>query len=139
MKEDFSFVRSGLGCVAVRHAQVRQPIQRRAPDQDLSGLPREAPGGHAIAKDRLEPEHGRLRQAPPMVATFALPRRAADLANPAQILIPSQALSLGVPMLPNLGVVLRGNRGLRAPAPNRLVTAAPVICAIARHLRDRLV
>ena len=61
MNEHYSFVRSGLGCVAVRHAQLGQPIQRRAAHQDLRRLPREAPGGHAITKDRLEPKHGRSR------------------------------------------------------------------------------
>src|SRR5215813_8116658 len=127
MIEHFSLDQAGLDGVTVRHSHLRHPIQCGTAHQHLRGLPGEAPGGHASTKDRLEPKHGCFGQAPPMIPTLLLPGRTANLTNATQILVSGQSLGFGVAMLPDLGVVLRGDSGLRLPCPNRLVTVPPVI------------
>src|SRR5260221_9031415 len=135
----YSFLgRSGLGSVGGGQAQLRQAIQRSAAHQHLRRLPSETAGRDPVAKDPFEPKHGRLGQTAPMIVTLPFPGSAPNLANPAQILIPSQTLGLGVAVLPNLGIVLRWDSGAGVPCPNSLVTIAPVIAPIARHLSDLL-
>src|SRR5215210_3619993 len=129
----------GLGPVAVRPAQLGHAVQRRTAHQHLRRLSREPVRRYPITKNRLEPKHCGLRQASAMIPTLALPRRPPHLPNAAQILIAGQALSLGIPMPPNLGIVLRWNRGPGVARPDRLIAAAPVIAPITRYLSNLIV
>src|SRR5215475_4021835 len=138
MNEYFAFARSGLHSVAVRPAQLSQSIQGRAAHQHLRRLPGESVRRHSITKNCLQAKHRRLGQAASMISTLAFPGSPPHLPNPPKVLIPCPALGFGVPMLPNLGIALRRNRGLRMAGTDGLIAVAPVIAPIARHLPNRV-
>ena len=138
MNEHLAFARSGLRRVAIWSAQLGQPSQRRAAPPRLGRLPREAAGGDPLTTNRLEPKHRGLRQAAPMIPTLAFPGGPPHLPKAAQVLIARQPFSLGLPMLPNLGVGLGRNRGPRVAGTDGLVTLPFVIAPLARYLLNLL-
>src|SRR5437762_721509 len=87
--------------VAVRHPQVRHPVQCRAPHQQLTGLTREAACARPLPEDHLEPEDGHLGQRPPVIAVLALPLRPPVTADVAQVFITVLSLASRVPMPPD--------------------------------------
>jgi hypothetical protein len=135
MNEHGFLVRSGVGPVAVRPAQLGHAVQRRTAHQPLRRLSREPMRRYPITKKRLETKHRGLGQATARIPTLALPCRASYLPNPTQILIARQALRFGVAMLPNLGVALGGNRRPGVAGLEGLITCTPVIAPIAHHYR----
>src|SRR5689334_200350 len=120
--------------VTVRHAQMRHRVQCRTPDQHLRRLPGKLPRTHSLSEDRFHPIHLRLGQAAPMIADFLLPLFPSYLADSAQILIPNQAFRFAVAMLPDLRIPLRRYRRLGFSFPDRFITTAFVIRAIAADL-----
>lgn len=122
--------------VAVGHPQVRHPVQRRAPHQQLRRLPVKAPRPDSLAKDHLHPEDCRLGQRAPMVVTFALPLRPPRAADAAQVLIAEVAFGFRVAVLPDARPLLRRDRRPRFPPSNRVVTVAAIIRPIGGDLLD---
>src|SRR5437764_1083667 len=86
--------------VAVRHPQVRHPVQGRAPHQQLRGLTLEAARARPLPEDHLQAEDRHLGQAPPMVAALALPCGSPVAADVAQVLVTVVPLALRVAVPP---------------------------------------
>src|SRR5215203_5955966 len=108
--------------VAVGHPQVRHPIQRRAPHQQLSGLTLEAARTRPLPEDHLEAEDRHLRQAPPMVVILALPLRPPVSAAVAQVLVAVMPLALRVAVTPNARTLLRRDNCPRALLADGVIT-----------------
>src|SRR5690349_2032506 len=127
-------LKNGSYSVTVRHSQMRHLVQRRASDQHLCRLPGKLPRADAITEDRLDAKHLGFGKTPAMVAHFLLPRFAPNLPDAPQILIADQPLFFAVAMLPNLRIPLRRYRGLGFSFPERFITTALVIRAVAADL-----
>src|SRR5215210_3854840 len=91
----------GRDMVAVRHSQVRHPVQRRTPDKQLRRLSIEGSRTNSFAKDHLHSEDLRLSQTAPMIARRALPLSPPLLPDGTQVLIADVPLGKGVAVLPN--------------------------------------
>src|SRR5438270_1438520 len=113
--------------VAVRHPQMRHPVQRRAPHQQLRRLSVEAAGTDALAKDHLHAKDSRLGQRAPVVATLLLPPSTPRAADGAQVLVADVALAARVAVPPDARPLLRRDRRPRLPRSDRVITAAAVI------------
>ena len=122
--------------VAVGHPQVRHPVQRRAPHQQLPSLPGEAARTGPLAEDRLEAEDRHLRQAPPVIAALALPLRPPVSPDRTQVLVAVVPLRFRVAVAPDARPLLRRDDGPRAPRADGVVTPPVVVAAVARHLPD---
>src|SRR5256714_6554151 len=122
--------------VAVRHPQVRHPVQRRAPHQQLRRLSVEAAGADPLAKDHLHAKDSRLSQRALVVATLSLPLRAPCATDGSQVLIADVALTSRVAVLPDTCSLLRRNRGARLPLPDRVITVAAVIGSVGGDLAN---
>src|SRR5918911_1546434 len=122
--------------VAVRHPQVRHPVQRRAPHQQLRRLPVEAAGADSLAKDHLHAEGSRLSQRAPVVAAVPLPLRPPRAADGSQVLVAGVALTLRVAVLPDARPLLRRELRPVPPLSDPVVTVAAVIRAIGGDLLD---
>src|SRR5215207_8606785 len=97
--------------VAVGHPQVRHPVQRRAPHQQLAGLTLEAARTGPLPEDHLEAKDRHLRQAPPVIVSLALPLRAPVAADAAQVLIAVMSLAFRIPVAPDARPLLRRDDG----------------------------
>src|SRR5215218_11258037 len=93
------FLRRDL--VAVRHPEVRHPVQRRAPHQQLRRLPGERARTDSLAEDHLHAKDSRLSQRAPVVATISFPLRAPRAADGSQILVTAVAFGFRVAVLPD--------------------------------------
>src|SRR3954468_14579386 len=111
--------------IALRHAQLRHPIQRRHFEKQFCGLLREGPGVQRRPKEGLETEEGGLRQTPSMVARLLFPPASALVPDRPQVLIPLPGRTGAVAMLPNLGVPPRRDHGL-GPALSQGVVTVPL-------------
>src|SRR5690349_9086387 len=119
---------SYLRGIAVRHAQLRHPVQRRTSDQRLRRLPFKPSCAHALSAQYLHAEHGCLGEAPPVIAHFLLPLLSSVRANPAQVLVANMSLLFAVAMLPDVRPLLRGDGCPRSACPYRLIAVALVVC-----------
>src|SRR5215212_200069 len=108
--------------VAVRHPEVRHSVQRRAPHQQLSGLPGEAARTRPLPEDRLEAEDRHLGQRAPVVVRLALPLRAPVAADAAQVLVPVVPLASRVAVAPDARALLWRDDGARATPADGVVT-----------------
>src|SRR5205085_10913106 len=122
--------------IAVGHPQMRHRIQRRTPDQHLRRLPSKLPRTDAVSEDRLHSKHLRLGQAAPMIPYFLLPLLTPHLANSSQMLIANQSLFFTIAVLPDPSIAARRDGRLGFSFPDRLITIALVIGAIAADLLD---
>ena len=122
--------------IAVRHPEMRHPVQRGAPHQHLRRLPVKAAGTDSLAKDHLYAEDSRLSQRASMIVTVSLPLRAPRAADGAQVLIADVALTLRVAMLPDARSLLRRDRGARFPLSDRVITVAAVVGPVGGDLLD---
>src|ERR671938_1280442 len=120
--------------VAVRHPQVRHPVQRRAPDKHLRRLPLEAARPDSLAEDHLHAKDRRLCQRAPVVVTVALPLRAPLPADRAQVLVADVALTTRIAVLPDARPSPRRERGARFPRTDRVITVAAVVGPVRRDL-----
>ena len=128
---------SGDG-VAVRHSQVRHPVQRRAPDKQLRRLPGKAACTDSLAEDRLHPEDSRLGQRAPMVAALPLPLSPPFAPDGSQVLITDVSFSFRVAVVPDARPISRRDRSSRFSRADRVITVAAVIGSIGRDLLDLL-
>src|SRR5215217_986968 len=122
--------------VAVRHSQVRHPVQRRTPDQQLRRLSLKLARAHSLAEDHLHSKDLRLSQRTAMIARRALPLSTPLAPNLSQVLITDMPFSFRVAVLPNLRPLLWRNSSSRLSLSNRVITVATVIRAIGTHLLD---
>jgi hypothetical protein len=67
--------------IAVRHTESGHGIQSRTANVGLGDLSIEAARLELSAEQGLEPEHGRLGEAAPVVVTLLFPLRQADLTD----------------------------------------------------------
>src|SRR5262245_6036499 len=122
--------------VAVRHSQLRHPVQGGAPHQQLRGLSIKAARRNSSPEDQLEPKHGGFGQRASVVIALLLPSAAAHFPNPPQVLITWQTLLFGIAVSPDPGITPWRNHGLRVPFLDCPVAIAFVIRAIAGDLLD---
>ncbi len=121
------------------------PIQCGTLDEHFSELVLDLARLQPLAEDRLVAKDGRLRQAAPVITTFAFPCLAPHLPDPAQIFIPHVAFSFGVAVLPDARAPAGRDRRLRLVTVDRLVALAFILAAITadrldlpRHIRKQL-
>ena len=67
---------------ALRHAQVRHPIERRTPNPHLGRLGRHLPTAQTVAKEHFLTEHHRFGQTPTVIVDLLFPPGASNLTNP---------------------------------------------------------
>src|SRR5207253_6591254 len=78
--------------ITVGHSQVRHPVQRRTPHQQLSGLSLKATRTDSLAKDRFDSKDLRLSQRATMITALSFPLSAPLLPDLSQVLITNVAL-----------------------------------------------
>src|SRR5947199_9075240 len=82
--------------IAVGHPAVRHPVQRRASDQQLSGLSLKGARTDSFTKYGLHSIDLRLGQRPTMIARLTLPLSATLLSDCSQVLIANMSLGFRV-------------------------------------------
>src|SRR5438270_7556735 len=122
--------------VAVRHPQVRHPVQRLASHQQLRGLSFKAARADALTKDHLHAKDSRLGQRAPMVVALALPLRAPRAADGPQVLITEMAFGFRVTVLPDARPFARRDRRPRLSPANRFITVTTVVGPVGADLLD---
>src|SRR5215212_4635986 len=122
--------------VAVRHPEVRHPVQRRAPHQQLRRLPIERARTDSLAEDHLHAKDSRLGQRAPVVVTISLPSCAPRAADGSQVLIADMALTLRVAVAPDARPLLRRDGRPRPQLADRVIAVAAVIRAVGRDLAN---
>src|SRR5215212_1125149 len=125
---------SRSGGVAIGHTQLRHPVQSRASDQRLRGLPFKPSRTHSLTEDHLHAKHRRLSKAPPVIARFLFPLLSPHCANPPQVLIADQALCFAVTMSPDARPLLRRDRCSCFACTYRFIAVSLVVCLIAGYL-----
>ena len=109
MSADHSLTELSLrgNCIAIRHSQVRHPVQRCTPHKHLRGLSLKAARTDSLAKDRLHSKDLRLSQRAAMITALSFPCLSPFLSDRSQILVTGMPFRFGIPMLPNLRSLLR--------------------------------
>ena len=120
--------------VAVGHPEMRHPVQRRAPHQQLRRLPGERARTDSLAKDHLHAKDSRLGQRAPVVAALPLPRRPPLSPDRAQVLIADVPLRTRVAVLPDTRPLLRRDGRARPQLADRVIAVAAVIGPVGRDL-----
>src|SRR5512144_1279566 len=123
--------------VSVRHAQPGHGVQCRTADVGLGALGVEAAGLERIPEQGLEPEHGRLGQTAPMVATLRVPLRQTALSEPLQNAGTRMHRAVGL-RGPGVRIPAGRNSRLRPALRDRLMAGSGVLSAISPDLLDRL-
>src|SRR3954451_2593160 len=106
---------------------MRHDVHGPAADPHLGGLMSRPSTGHLASREGLHPEHRRLPQRPPVVARLLLPRLAADLPDPTQVLIPVRPGAGPVAMTTDLRIPPRRDHRSGAPLPERVVDAPLIV------------
>src|SRR5947209_8236627 len=122
--------------VAVRHPQVRHPVQRLASHQQLRGLSFKAARTDALTKDHLHAKDSRLGQRAPMVVALALPPSAPRAADGSQVFITEMAFGFRITVLPEARPFARRDGRLRLSLANRFITVTTVVSPVRRDLLD---
>jgi len=120
--------------IAIGHPQVRHPVQRRASDKQLRGLPFKATRTDPFAKDCFHSKDLRLGQRAAMVARLALPLSPSFAPDGSQVLITDVPLSFRVAMLPDARPLLWRDGRSRFSLSDRVIAVAAIIRAIGRDL-----
>src|SRR5215210_1969838 len=126
----------GRDMVAVRHSQVRHPVQRRTPDKQLRRLSVKAARTNPFAEDHFHSKDLRLSQRAPMIACLALPLSPSFASDGTQVLIADMAFGFRVAVLPNLRSLLRRNRNPRSSVSQGVITVAAIVSSISTHLAN---
>src|SRR5215204_6112637 len=112
----------GRDLVTVGHPEVRHPVQRRTPHQQLRRLSCKAARPDSLAEDHLDAKDSRLSQRAPVVVTVSLPLRTPRAADRAQVLIAEVTLTFRVAVVPDARPLLRRDRRSRFPRSNGVIT-----------------
>ena len=125
-----------LGCnlIAIRHPQVRHPVQCRASHQQLRRLPGKRARTDSLAEDRFHAKDRRFSQRPPMVAALALPLATSEATTRAQVLITGVPVGFRVAVLPDACSLARRDGRACPPLTQGVITVARVVGSISRDL-----
>ena len=124
--------------VAVGHPQVRYPVQRRTPHQQLRRLSVKAARTDSLTEDHFHSKDLRLGQRTPMVLALSLPLSAPFVPDLSQVLIADVALGFPLPVLPDACPFARRDRRSRSSCPECVITVATVIGPVGTDLLDLL-